>query len=93
MADTHRIKVKIANKLGLHARPAMALVDTANRFTCDVRVYRADSDEIIDAKSIMSVMMLAATCGTVLHVEATGADAEAALAEIVALVKRKFDEE
>lgn len=93
MPETHTTKIKIANKLGLHARPAMALVDTANRFKCDVHVHRTDSDEIIDAKSIMSVMMLAATEGTVLHVEATGTDAAEALEAIKALVKRKFDEE
>ena len=93
MSDTSNAKVKILNKLGLHARPAMALVDVANRFKADIKIHKADNDEIIDGKSIMQVMMLAATCGTELHLEATGPDADDLIGEIKQLVKRKFDEE
>jgi phosphocarrier protein HPr len=83
--------VTILNRLGLHARPAMALVDTANSFAADIRVSKGA--QTVDAKSIMQVMMLAATKGTQLNIEATGPDAEDALAAIKALVERKFDEE
>lgn len=87
------IKVTIKNRLGLHARPAMALVDLATSFACEVAVKRADNDETVDGKSIMQMMMLAATQGTELEVTADGEDAQRACEEIRALVERGFDEE
>ena len=54
---------------------------------------RADSDEWVDGKSIMQMLMLAATAGTVLVIEADGADGDAAAKELEALVDRQFDEE
>lgn len=89
--QTQRATVTIQNRLGLHARPAMALVDVANRFASTVSIRKGD--ETVDGKSIMQVMMLAATQGTRLDIEATGPDAEPALAAIRELVDRKFDEE
>jgi phosphocarrier protein HPr len=89
--DTHRATVKIVNRLGLHARPAMALVDVANRFESKVSIQKGD--ETVDGKSIMQVMMLAATQGTQLEVETTGPDAGDALAAIQLLIKNGFDEE
>lgn len=85
--------VVIRNRLGLHARPAMSFVDLASGFKSDVTVRRQDSDEIIDGKSIMQMMMLAATQGTALEVVADGDDAEPACAALKALVERGFDEE
>lgn len=83
----------IKNRLGLHARPAMALVDLANRYQSSISLRRDDSEELIDAKSIMQVMMLAATQGTMLHVDVSGPDASDLLAALTDLVNREFDEE
>ena len=91
MADRASAKVTIVNRLGLHARPAMSFVDTAAAYHASVRVRKDDTD--VDGKSIMEMMMLAATKGTVLEVSAEGADADACLAELVKLVERGFDEE
>jgi len=84
-------RVSIDNKLGMHARPAMAFVDLANTF--DARVTVRKGSQAVDGKSIMQMMMLAATKGTELEIETIGPDAEQALEELSALVKRKFDEE
>ena len=83
----------IQNTLGLHARPAMAFVDAASGFGCDVRVRRTDNAEVVDGKSIMQMLLLAATQGTELEISCEGADAERALAALLRLVESKFDEE
>jgi len=83
--------VTIQNRLGLHARPAMAFVDTANGFTSDVQVKKGSQS--VDGKSIMQMMMLAATQGTELQIVAEGDDADDAVAALVTLVDRKFDED
>ncbi len=83
--------VTIQNQLGLHARPAMAFVDLANRFASDISVSKGS--QTVDGKSIMQMMMLAATKGTKLEIHAQGNDAEQATSELVELVNRKFDEE
>jgi len=59
LAEIER-EVKIINKYGLHARPAMQLVETANRYNCKIEV--SNDSLVVDAKSIMSVMRLAAVC-------------------------------
>ena len=92
MPDSHHAVVTIKNRLGLHARPAMALVELANRFQSAIRIRRTDSQEWVDAKSIMQVMMLAATQGTQLRVEADGPDAQETVQAITDLVEREFDE-
>jgi len=89
--EAQRIKVTITNKLGLHARPAMAFADTAAQFSSAIYVYKAGSK--FDGKSIMNLMMLAATQGTELEIEANGPDAEEALAALQQLVESNFDEE
>ncbi len=89
--STTSASVVIQNRLGMHARPAMAFVDIANTFKSDIQV--AKGNQQVDGKSIMQMMMLAAVCGTELLVTATGPDASAAVAELKALVNRKFDEE
>jgi phosphocarrier protein len=91
MSDRASVNVEIVNRLGLHARPAMALVDTASAFTSKVTITRGS--QTVDAKSIMQIMMLAATKGTVLEVVAEGPDATAACQKIKELVARGFDEE
>jgi len=86
-------QVTISNRLGLHARPAMMFVETASGFDAEVRVRRADHAESVDGKSIMQMMILAATQGTVIEITADGDDADAALDELVALVDSRFHEE
>ena len=81
----------IANKLGIHARPAAMFVKTANQFDCELFVEK--DGETVNGKSIMGLMMLAAGPGAKIRVQADGADAAQALHEIEALIKRKFDEE
>lgn len=81
----------VANKLGIHARPAAMFVKTANRFDCEIFVEK--DGEKVNGKSIMGLMMLAAGPGSTLTVHAQGHDASQALTEIETLIKRKFDEE
>src|ERR1700691_4313732 len=88
-ADFFIKEITVSNKLGIHARPAALFVKTANRFACDIFVEK--DGEKINGKSIMGLMMLAAGPGSRLIIHAHGADALQALAELEALVKRKFD--
>jgi phosphocarrier protein len=83
--------ILVANKLGIHARPAAMFVKTANRFSCDIFVEK--DGEKVNGKSIMGLMMLAAGPGSKLTVHAQGQDASQALTELETLIKRKFDEE
>jgi phosphocarrier protein len=82
--------VLVANKLGIHARPAAMFVKTANRFTCDIFVEK--DGEKVNGKSIMGLMMLAAGPGSTVTIHADGHDASQALAELETLFKQKFDE-
>jgi phosphocarrier protein len=94
LADVGSIMTKhflVANKLGIHARPAAAFVKIANRFRCDIFVEK--DGEKVNGKSIMGLMMLAAGPGSKLTIHAHGNDASQALAEIETLIKNKFDED
>ncbi|MEM9064546.1 MAG: HPr family phosphocarrier protein [Planctomycetota bacterium] len=83
----------ISNKLGLHARPAMAFVDTAAEFQSSIVVKRTDGQaEAVDGKSIMEIMMLAATKGTELEIIADGEDAEQSATALKKLVDGGFGE-
>jgi phosphocarrier protein len=93
LSDSASAKVVIANKLGLHARPAMEFVEAASAFGADIVVRRTDQSESVDGKSIMQMMMLAATRGTEIEITATGADAGDAVARLVALVNSNFAED
>jgi phosphocarrier protein len=87
----YEIEVEIKNADGLHMRPAMQFVDVAGEFDCDIKVSNADTE--VDAKSIMQMTMLAATCGTKLHIRAEGSDAKEAIDALRDLVEVKmFDE-
>ena len=93
MPDQASVQVSIANRLGMHARPAMLFADTAAGFDAEIIVSRADNpDEKVDAKSIMQVMMLAATQGTELVISAAGPDAQSACNALAKLVKDQFGE-
>lgn len=82
--------VKIVNKYGLHARPAMQFVELANKFNSQIQV--SNGTLTVDAKSIMSVMRLAATRGTVLTISADGSDNQQALEALESLVAKGFGE-
>jgi len=79
--------VQIRNKDGLHMRPAMQFVDTANQFDCDIIV--SNGENRVDGKSIMQISLLIATCGTRLKIKAEGQDAEKAIHALQELVETK----
>jgi phosphocarrier protein HPr len=85
-----RKELEIRNKLGLHARAAAKLVQCANRFESEVKVERRGQS--VNGKSIMGVMMLAASQGTTVVVEATGADEHEAMDAIEQLIQDRFGE-
>ena len=85
-----RTQVTIINKLGLHARAAAKFVGCASAFSSRIQAGR--DGKLVDGKSIMSVMMLAAGKGTVLDLHIDGKDEEAALAALQALIANRFDE-
>ena len=83
-------KVRIVNELGLHARPAAAFVKVAGRFAAEVTVGR--DDMVVNGKSIMGVMTLAAEPGSELTIRAEGDDAQEAADALVSLVAAGFHE-
>ena len=83
-------KIEIKNKLGLHARAAALLVQTANKFSAQVTLFK--DGQSTDARSIMGVLTLAAAQGSKIQVEATGEDAERAIKAIEKLVDNRFNE-
>lgn len=85
-----KIQITIINKLGLHARAASKLVATASRFESKIEIFKGPQKA--DAKSIMSVLMLAASQGTPLDIQAHGRDWEAALEQVATLINNRFDE-
>jgi len=82
--------VTIVNELGLHARPAAAFVKVAGRFAAEVTVGR--DDMVVNGKSIMGVMTLAAEPGSELTIRAEGDDAQEAADALVSLVAAGFHE-
>ena len=85
-----KTSITISNKLGLHARASAKLTKLAGGFQSDVFVTR--NERRVNAKSIMGVMMLAAGIGSVVELEADGADEQAATDAITALINDKFGE-
>ena len=83
-------KLEIKNKLGLHARAAALLVQTVNKFTAQVSFSK--DGQVVDGRSIMGVLMLAATQGSKIQIETTGDDAERAVRAVEKLVNSKFNE-
>lgn len=83
-------RLTIINKLGLHARAAAKFVACTQAYSSSIKV--GQNGELIDGKSIMSVMMLAAGQGTVLDVEITGDDEQDALIGLSTLIDNRFDE-
>ena len=86
-------KVTISNRLGLHARASATLVRRATQFTSNIELVRADTGQTADGKSILSVLLLAASRGTEILLKVTGSDENRAADAIVDLVEQKFGEE
>ncbi|WP_461208409.1 HPr family phosphocarrier protein [Desulfocurvus sp. DL9XJH121] len=84
-------EVRVANELGLHARPAARLAQEAQRFESAIALVCGDQE--VDAKSILDILTLAAPQGGRMTVRASGADAEQALASITRLFESRFVEE
>jgi phosphocarrier protein HPr len=83
-------EAKIVNQLGMHARPAAALVKLASGFKSEIEVVK--DGMAVNGKSIMGVMMLAAECGSNVVVRTNGPDEEAAMQALLALVAGGFGE-
>ena len=83
-------EVIISNKLGLHARASAKLIGVASKFTCDITLKKGE--DTANAKSIMDVLILAASQGTPIEITADGDDAIAALDALEALINNKFGE-
>ncbi len=84
-------KITVKNKLGLHARAAVKLVNLANRFESSVKIEK--DGNIIDGKSVLGTLTLAATKGTSITLKITGKDEEIALESLEALINDKFYED
>jgi len=83
-------EVEIINKLGLHARASTKLTQTASQYKSEVWLER--NNRRVNAKSIMGVMMLAASKGSKIIVEASGADETEALESLLVLINNRFGE-
>jgi phosphocarrier protein HPr len=86
-----RREVQIRNRLGLHARAAARFVHTANRYRSKVSLAR--DGKRMDGKSILGILLLAASQGSVLELSAEGEDEEAAVVALAALIESGFGEE
>lgn len=81
----------VKNRAGIHARPAALIAQTANKFSCEITLEK-DSN-VVNAKSIMGVITMAAGYNTVLTLKADGADEKEAVGAINQLFESKFEEE
>jgi len=87
-------EIIVSNSMGLHARPAMQFVDLANQFSSEIRVVKPGDDPVTaDGKSVMQMIVLEATQGTKLQIEADGNDAQEAVNKLAELFASKFGEE
>jgi phosphocarrier protein len=90
-AEAASADVKILNRRGLHARAAAKFVRAAEQFDADIQVSK--DDQTVPGTSILGLMMLAASMGTLIHIEATGDERDAAVAALVTLIEKRFDED
>ena len=82
--------IEIINKLGLHARASTKLTQTASQYSSEIWIER--NSRRVNAKSIMGVMMLAASKGSVIALEASGKDEQTAIDALVSLINNRFGE-
>jgi phosphocarrier protein len=85
-----KTEVEIINKLGLHARASSKFTQMASRFKSDIFISR--NNRRVNGKSIMGVMMLAAAKGSVVELDVSGEDEQAAMAALLELINNRFDE-
>ena len=88
-----RAAFEVVNLRGFHARPATLFVQCAEEFASSITVRNVASDTKVDGKSVLSLLTLFAPKGSLLEVTASGADAEAAVRKLGALIMGGFDEE
>ena len=91
MADILRAKAIIQNKKGLHARASAKIVEASARFQSEIHVIKDGS--AVNGRSIMGLMMLAASIGSEIEITTEGPDAQEALTAMLALVDAKFGED
>jgi phosphocarrier protein HPr len=91
MADTLSARVIIPNKRGLHARASAKVVEASARFESEIHIIK--DGQKVNGRSIMGLMMLAASIGSEVEITAEGPDAAEAMKAILALVEAKFGEE
>jgi phosphocarrier protein HPr len=84
-------EVEVVNKLGIHARAAAKFVKLAANFNSEIEIER--KKQRVNGKSIMGVMMLAASRGTLITIHAEGEDAEEGVEKLVTLIKNRFGED
>lgn len=85
-----RFEFVLENAHGLHARPAGMMVETCSAFDCDINIYKGEQK--VNGKSMLGVLMLAASKGDALSIEVNGADEDQALQAIKKLIDSQFDE-
>ncbi len=88
--DAAIARFKIVNRLGLHARAATKLVQLASKYPCDVEIAR--DDQSANGKSVMGVLLLCGSRGTVVEVRAKGARAQECVTAIGELIASRFGE-
>ena len=91
MSEKLKATARITNKRGLHARASAKVVEAAARFQSEITIIKDGAR--VNARSIMGLMMLAASLGSEIGVEASGPDQEAAMTAMLALIEAKFGEE
>ena len=89
--QTAEKKARLVNEQGLHMRPADMFVRLANRFASEVKLGK--DEKIVDGKSILSILTLAADHGTELTIVANGSDARAAVSALAELIENGFSED
>ena len=87
---TKQTTLIIQNRLGLHARPAALFVQTANQFKSEIQIQKGKN--VVNGKSIMGVMTLAAGRGSLIKIKATGVDALKAITALSQLIRNGFGE-
>ncbi len=85
------VEIEIINKLGLHARAAAKLVKLVSAYESQVEIGK--DGQMVNAKSIMGVMMLAASRGSMMTITSDGSDEEPAMQAVVGLINNKFEED
>ncbi len=84
--NTVEAKFTVQGELGLHARPAGRFVSLAGRFESEISVAREDDEEWVSGRSVLSILSLAASQGTILRLRAEGSDAQEAIEALGALL-------